>query len=92
MDEFAESLCLADEIIVTAIYKSREDPLPGVSAATIVEKIERRGHGGARYVEKKESIAPRLLPLLREGDGVIVMGAGDIWEVGQQLAAGIHDA
>jgi UDP-N-acetylmuramate--alanine ligase len=92
MDEFAESLCLADEIIVTAIYKSREDPLPGVSAATIVEKIERRGHGGARYVEKKESIAPRLLPLLREGDGVIVMGAGDIWKVGQQLAAGIHDA
>ncbi|HEX7509939.1 MAG TPA: UDP-N-acetylmuramate--L-alanine ligase, partial [Chitinivibrionales bacterium] len=44
MNEFAQSLCTADEIVVTSIYKSREEPLSGVSAATIVEKIRGLGH------------------------------------------------
>jgi len=92
MDQFAESLCAADEIIVTAIYKSREEPIPGVSAQSIVDKIKGRGHANCRYVEQKEDVAPQLLPLLREDDAVIVMGAGDSWEIAKQLAAEICDA
>jgi UDP-N-acetylmuramate--alanine ligase len=92
LGDFAESLRVADEIIVTEIYKSREEKIPGISAEAIVEKIRASGHDHVSYIEKKESIAPHLLPRLHEGDAVIVMGAGDIWEVGKQLAEGIRDA
>jgi UDP-N-acetylmuramate--alanine ligase len=92
MEAFAESLCEADEVIVTGIYQAREEKIPGISAATIVEKIRSRGHGHVSYIEKKEAVAPQLLQSLREGDGVIVMGAGDVWEIGKQLAEGLQDA
>ncbi|HEX7510867.1 MAG TPA: cyanophycin synthetase, partial [Chitinivibrionales bacterium] len=92
MNEFAQSLCTADEIIVTSIYKSREEPLSGVSAATIVEKIRGLGHTCCTYVEKKIDIAPYLLPRLCEGDAVIVMGAGDIWETAKQLSVELCNA
>jgi UDP-N-acetylmuramate--alanine ligase len=91
MDQFAESLCLADIVIVTEIYKSREDRIPGISATTLVEKIVAKGCN-VKYVEKKDDIASLLLPQLSDGDGVIIMGAGDIWETGRQLAAEIKNA
>ena len=92
MDQFAESLSGADEVIVTAIYKSREEPIPGVSALSMAEKINGRGHARCRYIEKKDDVAPYLLPTLKAGDAVIVMGAGDSWEIAGQLAAGLANA
>jgi UDP-N-acetylmuramate--alanine ligase len=81
MDVFADSLCGADLVIVTGIYKSREEKIPGVDSASIVLKIKERGHIRATYVEKKEDIVERLAPALRDGDAVIIMGAGDIGEI-----------
>jgi UDP-N-acetylmuramate--alanine ligase len=81
MDGFAESLCGADQAVVTGIYKSREEKIPGVDAASIVLKAKERGHANATYVEKKEDVVEHLAPALRKGDAVIVMGAGDIGEI-----------
>ncbi len=92
LDGFAESLSKADEVIVTGIYKSREEPIPGVSASAIVEKIKERGHTHARFIETPERIADHLLALLVPGDAVIVMGAGDIGGLCGTLLSRIHDA
>jgi UDP-N-acetylmuramate--alanine ligase len=81
MDDFAESLAQADEVVVTGIYKSREEPIPGVAASTIVERIAKRGHGGARYVENVDRVAGEVTGTLRDGDAVVVMGAGDVGKI-----------
>ena len=91
MDGFADSLCGADQAIVTGIYKSREEKIPGVDAASIVLKAKERGHANAAYVEKKEDVVEQLAPALREGDAVIVMGAGDIGEICGPLLARIRN-
>jgi UDP-N-acetylmuramate--alanine ligase len=78
LDDFAASLRPADIVFVNAIYKAREEPIPGVSGAAIVEKINATGHHCAVYVEAKESIPGMLAPLVSAGDCVIMMGAGDI--------------
>jgi UDP-N-acetylmuramate--alanine ligase len=89
MDDFARSLSAADEVIVTGIYKSREEPIPGVDAAEIARKITLIGAARATFVEKKEAAMEAAASLLRAGDAVLVMGAGDIGEICKPLLARI---
>ena len=92
IDDFAGSLSAADEVIVTNIYKSREEPIPGVFASTIVEKIDERGHGHARYIDDMKNIPAIVHDDLRRGDAIVVMGAGDIGNICETILAGIDDA
>jgi UDP-N-acetylmuramate--alanine ligase len=92
LPDFATSLAMADGVFVNAIYKAREEPIPGVAAEGIVEEIKRRGHGWAIYVERKESIAGVLAPLVAPGDCIILMGAGDINEIAGNLLERIRHA
>ncbi len=82
MDEFAQSLSLADRIIVTGIYSAGEKPMPGISAETIVKNIP---DAKAVYVEKKEQVADYLENELKEGDVFFTVGAGDIYAVGKEI-------
>jgi UDP-N-acetylmuramate--alanine ligase len=92
LDGFAQALCAADEFTVTAIYKSREEPIVGVNSLAIVEKAEKLGHKHARYIENKADIACAIAPLFRAGDAVVVMGAGDINEICGEILTEIRDA
>jgi len=92
MDMFAESLMPADVIVVAPIYRSREEPIEGVSAETIVNKARAAGHGSAHYVMQADQAAPLLAPVVRPGDAVVVMGAGDIWQVCAKLLKEIAHA
>jgi UDP-N-acetylmuramate--alanine ligase len=91
MNDFATSLCLADKIIVTGIYKSREEPIPGVQAEDIVVNAQKLGCKDIRFVENKNDVTDILLPELREGDVVIAMGAGDIWQICPEILAGLSN-
>jgi UDP-N-acetylmuramate--alanine ligase len=81
LGEFAESLFAADAVVVTDIYKAREESIPGVSAEAIVQKLSAAGHRDARYIAKKDEIAHVLLSQILPGDVIVVMGAGDINDV-----------
>ena len=84
-EEFGESLSGADEVVVTDVYGSREDPVPGVSGAMVVEAVERHG-GSAHYVPHRSDLAPFLADRVAPGDLVLTMGAGDVTLVPTELA------
>ncbi len=71
--DFAESLSLLDEVILTEIYPAREKPIPGVTSELIFNNL--RPDMEKRIVEKKD-----LCDLLRKEDFevLIVLGAGDV--------------
>ena len=81
MDDFAAALSEADLLAVTSIYKSREEPIPGISGETIVDKAAALGQRRARYFENKDTIADHVKNECLPGDAVVVMGAGDINEI-----------
>ena len=85
-DEFAASLMRSDLAVVCQVYGSREDPIPGVTGEMIVEALRARGHRNAHYVEDAEDVPGLLVPLLRPGDTVVVMGAGDIGRTAYALS------
>jgi UDP-N-acetylmuramate--alanine ligase len=85
MDDFAASLSKADAVVVTDIYKAREEPIPGVSAAAIVEKIRALGHADASYIARKEDIPQSIAAKVSRDAAVVFMGAGDITEIAPRL-------
>jgi UDP-N-acetylmuramate--alanine ligase len=84
LDEFAESLSLADEVILADIYAARETDNLGISSKDIVERIEKKGVK-AHYIPSFEAIETFILENCIHGDLLITMGAGDIVKVGENL-------
>ncbi len=84
-DEFGVALSIADEIVVTDVYGSREEPVPGVTGAIVAEAVKRHG-GSAHYVPHRSDLAEFLAGRVSSGDLVLTMGAGDITLVPTELA------
>ncbi|WP_425954285.1 UDP-N-acetylmuramate--L-alanine ligase [Xylanimonas sp. McL0601] len=81
-DRFAAALALADEVVVTGIYKAREDVDPAVTARTITGLLPTTATGGGvRAVEDREEAAHTVAALARPGDLVLTVGAGDVTDL-----------
>lgn len=79
LDAFARALAPADVVFVAPIYRSREEIIEGVRSQGIVDRLVAGGHGSATGIDDLEGAVDGVVAMLQEGDGVIVMGAGDIW-------------
>jgi UDP-N-acetylmuramate--alanine ligase len=82
---FARAFFNADVLVLTDIYGAREEPLPGIDGKLIADLAIRYGHRNVHYVPEKENLPDYLMGVVRPGDTVITMGAGDIWRYGQRL-------
>jgi len=80
-DEFAESLEGADAVIVTEIYAAGEENPGELSAVDLAVRVPR-----ARFAPDLGSARQQLEELAGEGDLVLLMGAGDVWKLGDELA------
>ena len=71
--EFAESLSLLDEVILTDIYPAREAPIPGVTSRLIYDRL-------APEVKKCLCRKEEVPEMVRRSDAdvFILLGAGDI--------------
>ena len=84
--EFSGCFNHADGVIVTDIYAAFEEPIPGVSGERLAELIRAHGHPCVRYVPKQE-IRSYVSSIVRSGDTVFFLGAGDIGEMCHDVAA-----
>ena len=87
--EFGEALTETDLLVVTDVYAAGELPIEGVSGRSVWEQAVAHGHRNAHYVATLEEtrcfLATRLLP----GDLCLTIGAGNVWQVGEALLAGL---
>lgn len=82
--DFAEALCLADEIVLADIYAARETDDLGISSKLLAEEVSRLG-GSCRYFPSFEEIENFLRANCVNGDLLITMGAGNITKLGDSL-------
>ncbi|MCD8029528.1 MAG: UDP-N-acetylmuramate--L-alanine ligase [Bacteroides sp.] len=71
--EFADSLSLADEVVLTEIYPARELPIPGISSQLILDHISA---DIPKSLCRKEEMVAHLTD--KNIDILITLGAGDI--------------
>jgi len=85
-DDFSTAFYAADEVLLLDIYPAGEDPIEGVSAASLAEAISGHGHREVRYLAGAEAAVAYLRQSVGAGDMVITLGAGNVWQVGAELA------
>jgi UDP-N-acetylmuramate--alanine ligase len=90
MGEFARAFNEAEIVAVCDVYAAGEDAIEGITSARLVEEMRAQGHRGALYVPKRADIAGVLLPRLRDGDIFITLGAGDVWQAGEDILSGLR--
>lgn len=84
--EFGEALSLADEVFVLDVYAAREQPIAGVSGASVAEHVG----VSTRYVPDFSAVAELVAATARPGDVVVTMGAGDVTLLGGEILAAVQ--
>ena len=91
LDDFARSFFNADALVLTEIYGAREAPIDGVSGGRLAERARAFGHQNVQWVPNLDDLPDRLLDLVRPGDVVLMLGAGDIWRASRTFAQHLND-
>lgn len=84
LNDFADSLSLADEIIITDIYAAREKDPGDIHSQNLVKSIHNLGKD-AIYIDNFDDITTYLLEHCVPGDLIITMGAGNINMIADDL-------
>lgn len=85
---FGAALARADVVVVTDVYGAREQPIPGVTGKLVVDAVCDAAPGRrVAYLPHLEEAADYVRGLLRPGDLVLSLGAGDITTLPQRVLA-----
>ena len=84
LNDFATALDKADDVTLLEIYAASEQPIPGVSASLIVEKMK---HG--IFLPNFAEAADRIVEMAKPGDVILTLGAGDVNSLAAIIAEGI---
>jgi UDP-N-acetylmuramate--alanine ligase len=91
-DEFTTAFYHSDVLFVTDIYAASEPAIPGVHAEKLVSSIQEHGHTDIRYIPNQTNLAELLLEEVRQGDVVLTLGAGNIWQTGEELLKRLQES
>jgi len=84
-DAFGRCFAGADKLILTDIYAASEEPIEGVSVKNIYDRVKTNGLADV-VILAKDKISRYVMKLKRPGDVILVLGAGDIKKVADELS------
>jgi len=84
-DDFAGCFTEADGVIIAPVYAAGEAPIEGVSHLTLAEAARARGHRAVHTIDDRAELAEKVHGMIRPGDVVVCLGAGDITNWARQL-------
>ncbi|MEU7019593.1 UDP-N-acetylmuramate--L-alanine ligase [Streptomyces sp. NPDC046203] len=84
--EMGDALALADASVVLDIYPAREDPIPGITSELIINAARAAGVD-VTPVHDKDTVPDVIAGMVRPGDFVLTMGAGDVTDLGPRILA-----
>ena len=92
-DEFACAFDNADALAFMDVYPAGEMPVPGVSGATFMQVVlDHEGHPAiSEYLPHRMEVVPQLAEMLRPGDLLFTMGAGDVTAIGPELLSYLEE-
>ncbi|MGJ0238857.1 UDP-N-acetylmuramate--L-alanine ligase [uncultured Novosphingobium sp.] len=91
MEEFQTAFNDADAVYVTPVYAAGEMPIDGVDAEALVTGLKARGHRDAHVIGGADELAEAMARIIRPGDMIVCLGAGDITKWAAGLAGAIGE-
>lgn len=84
-DDFTRAFYQSDLLVVLPIYSAGEKEIHGLNSQGLCEGIRAHGHKEVVYMAEFKSAVLHLTEVLREGDILLTLGAGDVWKVGKEV-------
>jgi UDP-N-acetylmuramate--alanine ligase len=84
-DDFTRAFYEADSVLVLPIYSAGEAPIESIDGQSLCEEIREHGHKDVVFHDGHDAAVSHLKETLREGDVLLTLGAGDVWQVGEKL-------
>ncbi|MDD5496259.1 MAG: cyanophycin synthetase, partial [Candidatus Omnitrophica bacterium] len=84
-DGFGKCFNGADKLVLTDIYAASEEPIEGVSVKNIYDRVKSNGLVDVSMMSK-DVIADHLMKIKMAGDMILILGAGDIKDVANELS------
>lgn len=78
----------ADHTVVLDVYGAREDPIPGVTGALVVDRFADASH--VDYRPDWQAAADRIAEIARPGDIVMTLSCGDVYRIIPQVRAALE--
>ncbi len=83
-EDFVEVLSSVDALILTEVYPAGEPPIVAADGRSLVRAVRVADKIEPRFIESPADLPEAILATARDGDVVIVMGAGSIGQVAAQ--------
>jgi UDP-N-acetylmuramate--alanine ligase len=87
-EDFARVLSTVDALVLTDVYPAGEPPIVAADGRALARAVRVGGKVEPLFVEEVSGVADAVRAIVRDGDVVLVMGAGSIGQVAPQLAGG----
>jgi UDP-N-acetylmuramate--alanine ligase len=84
-EDFTRSFYQADSLVVLPIYPAGELPIERINGRALYDGIRLHGHKDVVFQDGHETAISYLKGILREGDILLTLGAGNVWQVGERL-------
>jgi UDP-N-acetylmuramate--alanine ligase len=81
-----KALARADVVVVTDVYAARELPVEGVTGRLVADAAQ-RPDGEVHWVPNRKELVAQVASVVKAGDVVLTLGAGDVTAVGPDLLA-----
>jgi UDP-N-acetylmuramate--alanine ligase len=85
-EDFARAFNLADVVLMLDVYPAGEQPIDGINTPALIERMKSFGHKNAIYAADFETIESYIIANAKEGDVVVVMGAGSVTKLSDVLS------
>lgn len=85
-EEFGQCFDEADLLIITDVYAAREAPIEGVTGKLISDAATKFGHTNVVYLPDFATLGEEVRKLLQPGDMLLTLGAGNVYQIANQLS------
>jgi UDP-N-acetylmuramate--alanine ligase len=90
MGEFQAAFNDADIVYAAPVYPAGEQPIEGADSAHLIEGMRASGHRSASEIAGPDELAAELAGVVKPGDMVVCLGAGDITKWAAGLASAVE--
>ena len=86
--DFCQVFESADVLLLTEIYPASEKPIPGVNGQSLAQGIRQISRTDVTYYQDFDTVVEALPEVLKPGDVLLTLGAGNVTTVGPRYLAG----
>ena len=92
LSRFASAFRLADVLVLGEIYGAGEDPIAGITGRRLFDEIQSSFGNEAYFAADQNEMISRLMTVLKPGDLLMTMGAGDVTHLGGEILARLRQS